>query len=165
VSSEEHRPPWLRLRQGAVLVAGAVVLALVVGDGLDRFWMVPLIVGLTYLLAAAAGGPRGGYWATACVLVGWGAGVAWAIEGRPDLDPAGLYLAGAGLGALAGALLARRGFAVDPLGLAATVAFAGVFLALSARWPDVFRDARTYAALVGAVGVLNVAMGLSGRRR
>ncbi len=164
MSPEEHRPSALRVRQGAVLVAGAVVLWLVVGDDLDRFWLVPLLTGATYLAAAVVGGPRGGYWATAVVLVGWGAAVAWAIEGKPDLDAAGLYLAGAGLGAMAGVLLARRGFVVDALGLAATIVAAGVLLALSARWPDVFRDGRTYAALVGAVGVANIVAGLARRR-
>jgi hypothetical protein len=85
-------------------------------------------------------------------------------EGDPDLDTAGLYLAGAGLGATTGALLARRGFAVDPLGAAATIAVAGLLLALSQPWPDVFRDARTYAVLVGAVGAANVIAGLARRR-
>ena len=37
----------------------------------------PLGIGLVYLLAAAVGGRRGGYWATATVLVGWGAAVVW----------------------------------------------------------------------------------------
>jgi hypothetical protein len=35
-----------------------------------RFYWTPLILGITYLAAAAAGGRRGSYWATACVLVG-----------------------------------------------------------------------------------------------
>ncbi len=38
---------------------------------------------------------------------------------RPDLDIAGLYLAGAGLGALAGLLIARAGYAVSSMGLRA----------------------------------------------
>ena len=163
--TEEHRPPPLRIRQGLVLLAGAIVLAVLLGPQDDRFYFVPLGLGLVYLAAAAAGGPRGGYWATALVLVGWGLAVVWVREGGPDLDTAGLYLAGAGLGATAGVLLARNGFAVDPLGLAGTVLAAGVVLALSPQWEEVLTEARTYALLVGVVGLANVVAGVLGARR
>ena len=153
------RPPDLRLRQGLVLLAGAVLFAILVGPDGDRFYLVPLGVGLIYLAAAAAGGRDGGYWATALVLVGWGAAVVWVREGSPDLDTAGLYLLGAGLGATVGVLLARRGFAVDPLGLAVTIALGGLLLAFARRWPEVIEEARTYALLVGLVGLFNVAAG------
>jgi hypothetical protein len=153
------RSPDLRLRQGLVLLAGAVLFAILVGPDADNFYLVPLGVGLIYLAAAAAGGRDGGYWATAVVLVGWGLAVVWVREGNPDLDTAGLYLLGAGLGAIAGVLLARRGFAVDPLGLATTVALAGLVLAFAAQWSEVLEDARTYALLVGLVGLVNVAIG------
>lgn len=153
------RPPDQRLRQGLVLLAGAVLFAILVGDAPDRFYLVPLGVGAIYLAAAIAGGRDGGYWATAPVLVGWGLAVVWVREGSPDLDTAGLYLLGAGLGATAGVLLARRGFRVDPLGLAVTVALAGLVLAFARQWPEVLEEARTYALLVGLVGLFNVAVG------
>jgi len=73
----EHRPPSLRLRQGCAMLGGALVFAVIVGPGPDRFYLTPLGIGLVYLLAAAVGGRRGGYWATATVLVGWGAAVVW----------------------------------------------------------------------------------------
>lgn len=158
------RPAALRLRQGLVLLAGAVIFALVVGAEEDRFSLVPLGLGLAYLAAAAAGGRRGGYWATAVVLVGWGAAVVWVSEGNPELDTAGLYLLGAGLGAVAGVLLARAGFAVDPLGLAATVALGGLALAFAPQWPEVLEEARTYAILVGAVGLVHAVLGALGVR-
>lgn len=139
-----------------MLLGGAVLFAIVVGPDPDRFYLVPLGVGLVYLAAAAAGGRRGGYWATAVVLVGWGVAVVGAREGRPDLDAAGLYLLGAGIGGSAGLLLARRGFAVDPLGVTATVAAAGLVLAFASRWSEVLEEARTYALLVGLVGLVNV---------
>lgn len=161
----EHRPPDLRIKQGLVMLAGAVIFALVAGTEIDRFYMVPLGIGLIYLAAAAVGGKRGGYWATATVLVGWGAAVVWAQKGRPDLDFAGLYLAGAGIGATAGVLLSRRGFAVDALGLTATIAAAGVLLALAQQWPEVIEEARTYALLVGLVGLANVVAGAVGRAK
>lgn len=159
---EEHRTPALRLRQGLVLLAGALLVAVLLGGDARNFAYTPFGLGLTYLAAAAVGGRRGGYWATALVLVGWGADVVWARRGRPDLDIAGLYLAGAGIGAVAGVLLSRRGFAVDPLGLAATVLAAGLLLSFAARWSEVLEDARTYAILVGLVGLGNVVAGAAG---
>jgi hypothetical protein len=159
-----ERSPALRLRQGLVLLGGAVLFAVVVGAGPGRFYLVPIGVGLVYLAAAIAGGRRGGYWATAVVLVGWGAAVVWAQKGRPDLDIAGLYLLGAGAGATVGVLLSRRGFAVGTLGLTATVALAGLLLALAPQWPEVLEEARTYALLVGLVGLVNAVAGAVARR-
>jgi hypothetical protein len=153
------RPPPIRLRQGLVLLAGALVFGLVLGSSPDRFYLVPLGLGLIYFAAAAAGGRRGGYWATALVLMSWGAAVVWVREGRPDLDASGLYLLGAGLGAALGVMLSRRGFSVDPLGLATTIAAAGLVLAVAGRWPGVLEEARTYALLVGLVGLGNAVAG------
>lgn len=150
----------LRIRQGIILLAGALALVLLVAEGtLDFFWT-PLIIGLTYLSAAAAGGREGSYWATACVLTGWGLAVMFIGEARPsDLDLTGTYLFGAGLGAVVGLLLRRSGFEVSEMGLAATVTAAGLLLALSPAWPEVLDDARTYAALIGIVGLVNVGLG------
>lgn len=161
----EDRPPALRLRQGLVLLAGALVFALVVGSDAGRFYLTPLGLGLIYLAAAAVGGRRGGYWATATVLVGWGLAVLWVRQGRPDLDTSGVYLLGAGLGATVGMLLERRGVAVAPVGVAATVAAAGLLLAFAGRWPEVLEDATTYALLVGAIGLANAVAGALGRPR
>jgi len=165
VPPEEHRPSELRLRQGLVLLAGAVVFTLLVGTGGDRFYLTPLGLGLVYLVAAVIGGRRGGYWATALVLIGWGTMVVWAQEGRPDLDIAGLYLFGAGAGATLGVVLSRRGFAIDPLGLAGTVLLAGAVLAFAGQWPEVLLEARFYGILLGLVGLANVVGGaLAGSR-
>lgn len=60
----------IRIRQALLLLAGALALELLVAQGSLRFYWTPLILGIAYLAAAAAGGRRGSYWATACVLVG-----------------------------------------------------------------------------------------------
>ena len=160
----QDRPPDERLRQGLVLLAGSIVFLLVVGTGPQTFYNTPLGIGLVYLAAAVVGGKQGGYWATAVVLVGWGAAVVYARQVQPDLDLAGLYLAGAGLGATVAVLLSRAGFAVDPLGATATVAIAGVILALEPRWTEVLGEARTYALIVGVVGLGNAVAGIAARR-
>ena len=153
------RSPALRLRQGFVLLAGAIVFSLVVGSGPDTFYWTPLGIGLVYLASAVSGGRAGGYWSGALVLVGWGAAVAYAREARPDVDLAGLYLAGAGIGASVAIALQRLGVKADPLGAALTVAVAGAILAFSDALPEL-TDARTYAVFVGAVGLVNIAWAL-----
>ncbi len=155
---DSTRTPAMRLRQGLVLLLGAVVFAAVVGPEPDRFYLTPLGLGLAYLAAAAAGGRRGGYWATAIVLVVWGLAVVWVREGRPDLDTAGVYMVAVGLGAIVGLLLARRGVAVSALGLAGTIVLAGLSLAFATQWDELV-EARSYAMVVGLVGLVNVVAG------
>ncbi len=82
---------------------------------------------------------------------------------RPDLDTAGLYLVGAGLGAVIGVLLARARVAVDPLGVAGTVVLAGLFLALAPQ-VGAFTETRTFVLAVAAVGLVNVVLGLADPR-
>ncbi len=154
-----------RLAQAAALLAGAAVLVLVVAPDGARFYWTPLTIGLAYLAAAAAGGRHGGHWATACALTGWGAAVFLAGAAKPDLDVSGLYLAGAGLGVVAGLMLERAGFGVNPLGIALTIAAGGLVLAFTTQGKGVLDDARTYAVALAVVAVVNVALAAWGRER
>jgi hypothetical protein len=95
--------------------------------------------------------------------VGWGTAVVFVRQADPDLDVAGLYLCGAGLGAMTGVLLARRDVAVDLLGLATTIAAGGAVLAFEPRWSSVLGEARTYALLVGAVALTSIARAVVAR--
>lgn len=153
----------VRIEQGVALAGGAVALELLVARGDVPFYWTPLTIGLAYLVAAAVGGRDGGHWATATVLCGWGLAVVWAGADRPDLDIAGLYLVGAGIGASAGLLLRRAGFEVDALGAAATVAAAGLVLALAPQVGEL-EDARTYAVALGLVALLNLLLGARAER-
>jgi hypothetical protein len=157
------KAPRVRFNQALLLLAGALFLVFVVAPEDGRFYWTPLTIGLAYLGAAIAGGRDGGHWATACALTGWGAAVVLAGAARPDLDVSGLYLTGAGLGAVAGLLLQRAGFAVNPMGLAVTIAAGGLVLALTTQAPGVLDDARTYAAAIGAVAVGNIVLALAPR--
>jgi len=154
------RTPANRVIQGALLGGGALILALTAGADRLPFYWTPLILGLFYLGAAIVDGPRGGYWATALGLTGWGLAVVYIGEVRPpDIDPAGAYLVGAGLAGVAAALLNGRGFVISPLGLAATIAAGGLVLALTPRAAGTLDDATTYAIALGVIGVLNMAGG------
>ena len=148
----------LRIRQGLILIVGAIVIVLAIGGSASGFYWTPLSLGLAYLAAALSGGLRGSYWATAVVLVGWGTAVVIVRQFTPDLDIAGLYLLGAGVGATVGMVLARRGFAVDPIGLTLTVATGGLVLAVEPRATSVLGDARLYAVLIAVVGAGNLVL-------
>jgi hypothetical protein len=144
--------PAVHINRAILLLAGAAFLIVMVVPDDDRFYWTPLVLGLSFLAAAAAGPRTSGPWAPACVLVGWGAAVVFVRLAEPDLDTSGVYLAGAGAGVMAGTELARRGFAVDPTTLAATLVIGGALLALSTV-AGIFVDARAYAALLGSLAV------------
>ena len=146
-----------RRRQGAVLIAGGAFLYLLTEIGSLAFAYVPLLVGLAYLAAAAVGGRRGSYWATALVICGWGIAVVGLYERViTDVPVGGAYLTGAGAGAVLAALLARAGYAVDALGIAAAVLLAGLLYALAPR-ADALESAATYAAALAVVGLVRLA--------
>jgi len=149
----------LRLRQGTILLVGALAIVLAIGNSPTGFYWTPLAVGVVFLAGALSGGAQGSYWATSVVLIGWGVAVVIVRQLDPDLDTSGLYLAGAGLGATAGMLLSRRGFAVDPLGMTVTIAIGGAILAIEPHASSVLGDARFYALLLGVVGFVNLAIG------
>ncbi len=160
-TSSPIRSPGNRVVQGLLLGGGAALLAVTAGADRIPFYWTPLILGLTYLVAAIVDGPRGGYWATALGLTGWGLAVVYIGDARPpDIDTAGAYLAGAGLAGVVAAVLRRRGFLISDLGFAATVALGGVTLALTPRASGTLDDATTYAIALSVVGVLNVAGGV-----
>jgi hypothetical protein len=160
-----------RRRQGAALIAGAALLYLLEAVGDLSFYWTPLLIGLTYLVAAALGGPRGSYWATAIVLTAWGAGVLLLHERTIDVSVQSGYLLAVGVGATVAALLDRGGYAVDALGVAATILLAGLVFALQPQ-ADALSRASTYAALVAVVGLVRLltpergrGSARSGRRR
>jgi hypothetical protein len=158
------KPAGVRVNQAVLIMAGALFLAFVVAPQDSRFYWTPLTIGLAYLGAAIVGGRHGGHWATACALTGWGAAVVVAGAAKPDLDVSGLYLAGAGLGILAGLLLSRRGFDVSAVGLAGTISGGGLILALTTQTSGVLDNARTYAIALGVVAVANIAMAVGADR-
>ncbi len=155
----------VRFVQAGAFLLGALALEALIERGSTPFYWTPLIIGLSYLAAAIAGGRSGGHWPTACVLVGWGAVVVWIARVRPaDIDPAGAYLVGVGAGALVAGVLLRRGFKVDVVGLGGAAVGAGLVLALASRH-DAVGEARTFAIALAMVALVNLALGLAARKR
>jgi len=156
VPTHTPKPATTRRAQGAVFLTGALGYYAWMKVGNVPFYWTPLGIGLIYLIAAGAGGPRGGHWATGCVIATWGLGVVLLVELDLELRGVGVYIVALGLGALIAAALARRGFAVDVLGVAGAILAAGVLLLLepelgAAGNPDV------YAAGLALLGVVNLA--------
>lgn len=155
--------------RGVVLLAGAVVLLLLV-DVLDvRYFWVPLILGVTYLLAAAAGRSAGPLWAPGWVLSVVGLTEAlWFHSGRPadSFELAQLTLLAAGTGAVLAASMTAVGVRVSTMSLALAVLLTGTFnLAEAKAVPHVAGNTRLYAALLVAWGSYElVALRRAGRR-
>ena len=145
----------VRRRRGLVLMLAAVAVVVLVGD--DRplgFLYLPLITGVSYLLAAAAGGRHGDLWGPGLVVTAFGLGAVLSIDGPLGgalFSPVVLTTVGAG--AVLAMLLRRLGIPVDGLSVAAAVLLSGVFFLLSERGPtEVFRSPLVYGALLVAWG-------------
>lgn len=145
-----------RRRRGIVLLVGAALLVLLIGtDALEFYWL-PLITGLVYLAAAAVGGRGGALWATGFMVTGWGIAVLLVSEEVVGMQygPAA-FLLGLGIGGVLAAVAHQRGLiSVSPLGVAATVALAGLFLAAEIRGLDnvVAGNVYPYAILLAIWG-------------
>jgi len=153
-----------RVRQGLLLVAGAVALKVLVGGGTLEFFWTPLLLGLAYLAAALAGGRHGSYWATAPVLVGWGGVIVWLNEASPDVSQPAAYAFGMGMGVLLAGAVARTGQRVDLLGAGVTAAIAGLVFMLEPQ-VEVFGEATTFAEALAVVGLANLVLAAVSARR
>jgi hypothetical protein len=113
-------------RRGLILLAGAVAIVLLVQPiGFLDYYFNPLLVGLAFLAAAAATGPRSPLWGAGLVVTAWG--VAKVIENSVEVSWAGgMSTLAIGLGGLIAAYLGTRGWAVSAASVAWPVAFIGV---------------------------------------
>ncbi len=70
-----------------------------------------------------------------------------------DVRVPAAYIASMGVAAMLGALLQRRGFVIDLMGVGGAIFLAGLFYALDRYWVAVLGRADTYAALIAVVGL------------
>jgi hypothetical protein len=159
------KPDRIRLRHGAILLAGAAAVELLVGLGPLAFHWTPLIVGVTYLGVAASGGRPHGHWATGIVLVAFGVTVVSIDQLNTGINPPAGYLMGAGIGGMVAAALDHRDFSVDSMGIAGAVTASGLFLFLADEYPKVLARGEAYAILLGLVGLANVVLAVRGPSR
>lgn len=124
----ERKGPGNHVRRGLVLLAGAVALFLLVQPVgfLPYFWL-PVVVGVTFVVAAAVNGKQSPFWTAGLVVGAWGVGTvvnnnAGAHAGWTGALP--LLLLGAG--ALVAAYLGSRGFSTDVGAAGRAVVFLGV---------------------------------------
>lgn len=146
--------------RGAVLLAGAAGLLLLVEPGGLPFYGVPLVLGLTYLAAAAASRSRGSLWAPGWVLSCVGLTEAlWFHSGRAadSFELAQLTLLAAGTGALLAVALRPLGVHVTAMSLAMAVLLTGAFNLAEARAvPGVAGNTWLYAGLLAAWGLYDL---------
>ena len=145
-----------RRRRGAVLLVGAVVLAVLFAPiGSLAFYWMPLVTGLAYLGAAAASGTRGPLWSPGLVVLGFGVGAVLALGGT--FEPDDLFqatLTGVAVGAVLAVALRVVGVHVSAESLALTLLVLAGFVLLTTRIaPDgIGGEALLYAALLAGWG-------------
>lgn len=141
-------PATRRWRWVPVLL-GAIVVSLA-GSPVDvvPFYATPLILGLTYLAAAAMGGKDATLWAPALIITVWGAGVVAVFSETIDADFTSVAVTALGIGATGAALLGRFGFRVDPLAIGLSVLFAGLTELVASFGVDILGRGWFYGALL-----------------
>lgn len=144
--------------RGAVLIAGAVAIALLVEGGILAFYWFPLLTGLTYLAAAAAGRSRSGLWAPGFVISTVGLTAAlWLRDGRPadSFQFLALTVMALGLGGVLASLVGQaRALVITPMSVSLSVLLFGVFTLLEQQAISPFAgSAWIYVALLAAWGV------------
>ncbi len=155
--------------RGAVLLVGAAVLLLLVEIGGVDFYWVPLLLGVTYLLAAAAGRSTGPLWAPGWVLGAVGLTDAlWFHALRPadSFELTQLTLLAAGTGAVLAVAMTAVGVRVSTMSLALAVLLTGAFNVAEAKAvPYVADNIWLYAALLAAWGLYELVVARYPRNR
>ncbi len=144
-------------RRGLILLAGAVAIVLLVQPiGFLDYYFNPLLIGLAFLAAAAATGPRSPLWGAGLVTTAWG--VAKVIENNVEVSWAGgMTMLALGLGGLIAAYLATRGWSVSPASVAWPVAFIGIGIFIHSNTLDTSAAGAITFFIAGLAAVYGVA--------
>lgn len=153
-----------RRARGIALIVGAVVIVALIETELLAFYWFPMLTGLTYLAAAAAGRSRGTLWGPGFVITSVGLAAAlWLRDARmPDsFQFLALAVMALGLGGVLAALLAQvKGFSVSAMSVAMPVLLFGVFALLEQQMVSPFAGQTwVYAALLAAWGAYELRPG------
>lgn len=141
-----------RRRSALALIAGALVMELVIQQQVIKFYYTPLIIGLTYLAAAALAGRKGALWAPGIVTSCWGIAVILGVKNVVTLDSKASYLIAGAIGvAIALALRYTIGLAAGPIGLAVSIAV--ILVHEYVPTPSWVYQGVTFAVLLGVWGL------------
>ena len=88
-------------------------------------WM-PLIIGVSYLVASAVGGRTGGLWVPGLMITFWGAAHVLVLSGTWHIDFASAAITGIGIGSVLALGLVRLGVLVSPAAIAVNIALIGL---------------------------------------
>ena len=146
-----------RRARGVALIVGALVIVALIETETIPFYWFPVLTGLTYLAAAAAGRSRGTLWGPGFVITSVGLAAAlWLRDGRmPDsFQFLALAVMALGLGGVLAALLAQvRGFSISAMSVAMPVLLFGAFALLEQQMVEpVAGQSWVYVALLVAWG-------------
>ena len=146
-----------RRARGIALIVGAVLIVALIETETIRFYWFPVLTGLTYLAAAAAGRSRGTLWAPGFIITAVGLAAAlWLRDGRmPDsFQFLAVSVMALGLGGvLAGLLAQARGFSISAMSVSLSVLLFGVFALLEQQAVKfIAGQSWVYAALLAAWG-------------
>lgn len=150
-----------RRNKGCALLTGGIVMILLIEIGPVAFYWISLIIGLTYLAAAAASRSRGSLWAPGLMLSVAGLIIAlWIRDGRSpaDLQFLALTILALGTGATVAALMDRIGYDITAMSVALTlVAFGAFVLAVQEGVPIVgARNVYVYGGMFIVGGVVSI---------
>ena len=130
-----HRPIVGRaVLRGVLLLLGGLVVILTIEPvgGKHLYWM-PLIIGLTYLAASAAGGRGGGLWVPGLMVTAWGIATTTVLSGTIRVDFTAATIFAIGVGAILATFLPRFGVPCNPQAIAIIVAAIGGLELLEAQ--------------------------------
>ena len=157
------------LRRAIVLAVAAVILYLLLKGNIADFVDVPLMVGLSYLAAAVAGGRGGSLWAPGLVVTGWGLGEeALARDWFPSLQTpeSAAHMVGIGVGVIALGLLARLRVQVSLLSVGIAIVLSGlIFIGQRGKGYASLNEASGYAALLLAFAGIELTTHVARRLR
>jgi hypothetical protein len=156
ISSE----PRARRRSGAVLLAGAAFVSFVVvpGGSAKLYWM-PIILGISYLLAGAVAGKGSLFWAAGLIVSSWGLAVLLLLRGTWTTDFSGTAVTAIGVGLVLAALLPRVGVPVSLASLAVPVLLIGVFELLQAESSSLFSKGWLFGIILALRGLYDLRPG------
>ncbi len=123
-----------------LLVGGLVVVVLVEPVGPEKLYVMPLVIGLTYLASSVAGGRSGGLWVPGLIVTAWGVATTTVLSGTISVDFTAAAVVAIGLGAVVATQLPRVGIPCNPLAIAVVVAAVGALELLEAQAGGVFVD-------------------------